>query len=71
LCSDNGATAEGTLTGLFDEMSVFNAVSETIEENIERIDKFGGPTCYNHGSRKEVHCVLFSNQRSCYLFIET
>jgi len=48
LCSDNGASAEGTLTGLFDEMSVFNAVSETIEENIKKIDELGGPKCYNH-----------------------
>jgi len=46
--SDNGASAEGTLTGLFDEMSVFNLVPETVEENVKRIDDIGGPSCYNH-----------------------
>ena len=44
VCSDNGASAEGTLTGLFDEMSVANLVPETVEENIKRLDELG----YNH-----------------------
>jgi len=48
VCSDNGASAEGTLIVLFDEMSFFNIVPETVEENIKRIDEIGGPTCYNH-----------------------
>jgi len=33
LCSDNGASAEGTLTGLFDEMSWANLEPETVEHN--------------------------------------
>jgi arylsulfatase A-like enzyme len=48
VCSDNGASAEGMLTGLFNEMSVFNMEPESIEENVKRIDELGGPTCYNH-----------------------
>jgi arylsulfatase A-like enzyme len=48
VCSDNGASAEGTLTGVFDEMSTLNMVPETIEQNIQRIDQLGGPNCYNH-----------------------
>jgi arylsulfatase A-like enzyme len=48
VCSDNGASAEGMLTGLFDEVSVFNAEPETLEQNLKRIDEFGGPTSYNH-----------------------
>jgi arylsulfatase len=48
VCSDNGASAEGMLTGLFDEASFFNMEPETIEQNIERIDELGGPKCYNH-----------------------
>jgi arylsulfatase len=46
--SDNGASAEGMLTGLFDETSVFNAEPETIDQNLKKIDEFGGPTSYNH-----------------------
>jgi arylsulfatase A-like enzyme len=45
LCSDNGASAEGMLNGLFNEMSVFNQDPETVEENL-KIDELGGPT-YN------------------------
>jgi arylsulfatase len=48
LCSDNGASAEGMLGGLFNEMSVANMEPETVEENIKRIDEFGGPKSYNH-----------------------
>ena len=39
LCSDNGASAEGMLTGLFNEVSVFNAEPETIEQNLKKIDQ--------------------------------
>ena len=35
VCSDNGASAEGMLTGLFNESSVFNMEPESTEENIE------------------------------------
>jgi arylsulfatase A-like enzyme len=48
VCSDNGASAEGMLTGLFNEVSVFNMEPESTEENIKRIDELGSPTCYNH-----------------------
>ncbi|HEY7079512.1 MAG TPA: arylsulfatase [Nitrososphaeraceae archaeon] len=48
VCSDNGASAEGMLTGLFNEISVFNMESETIQQNLKRIDEIGGTTCYNH-----------------------
>jgi arylsulfatase A-like enzyme len=48
VCSDNGASAEGMLTGLFNEASVFNMEPESTEENMKRIDELGGPTSYNH-----------------------
>ena len=48
VCSDNGASAEGMLTGLFNEVSVFNAEPETVEQNLKRIDELGGTKCYNH-----------------------
>jgi arylsulfatase len=48
VCSDNGSSAEGTLNGVFNEITMFNAVPETIQENIARIDQLGGPSCHNH-----------------------
>lgn len=48
VCSDNGASAEGMLTGLFNEASVFNMEPESTEENMKRINELGSPTSYNH-----------------------
>jgi arylsulfatase len=47
---DNGASAEGTLNGTYNEMINFNgaAALETPEFMIERLDDFGGPDSYNH-----------------------
>ncbi len=46
--SDNGASAEGGPSGLFNEASFFNRVPETVEQNLGRIDMLGGPECFNH-----------------------
>jgi arylsulfatase A-like enzyme len=50
IIGDNGASAEGTLNGTFNEMINFNgaAALETPEFMTERLDEFGGPTSYNH-----------------------
>jgi arylsulfatase A-like enzyme len=50
IIGDNGASAEGTLNGTFNEMLNFNGMSaiETPEFLAARIDKFGGPESYNH-----------------------
>jgi arylsulfatase A-like enzyme len=50
IIGDNGASAEGTLNGTFNEMINFNgaAALETPEFMIERLDQFGGPDSYNH-----------------------
>jgi arylsulfatase A-like enzyme len=50
IIGDNGASAEGTLNGTFNEMINFNgaAAIETPEFMMERIDEFGGPDSYNH-----------------------
>ena len=47
---DNGASAEGTLNGTYNEMINFNgaAAIETPEFMMERLDQFGGPDSYNH-----------------------
>jgi arylsulfatase A-like enzyme len=46
--SDNGASAEGGVTGSFNEMRFFNMVPESFEDNLAHIDDLGGPASYNH-----------------------
>jgi arylsulfatase len=50
IIGDNGASAEGTLNGTYNEMINFNGAEqlETPEFLMERIDKLGGPEAYNH-----------------------
>ena len=50
IAGDNGASAEGSLNGCYNEMSYFNGLQalETPEFLTERIDKLGGPDSYNH-----------------------
>lgn len=50
IIGDNGASAEGSPNGCFNELLMLNGVSgvETPEFLKERIDEFGGPEAYNH-----------------------
>jgi arylsulfatase len=50
IVGDNGASAEGSLNGCFNEMSYFNGLQafETPEYLTARLDKLGGPESYNH-----------------------
>jgi arylsulfatase A-like enzyme len=50
IIGDNGASAEGTLQGTFNEMLNFNGMAqiETAEFLSGRIDELGGPKSYNH-----------------------
>ena len=50
IIGDNGASAEGTFNGTYNEMINFNGMAaiETPEFLIARIDKLGGPDSYNH-----------------------
>jgi arylsulfatase A-like enzyme len=50
IIGDNGASAEGTLNGTYNEMINFNgaAALETPEFLTARLDKLGGPDSYNH-----------------------
>ncbi len=50
IIGDNGASAEGTLNGTYNEMINFNGASalETPEFLIAHLDKLGGPESYNH-----------------------
>ena len=59
ILGDNGASAEGTINGTYNEMINFNgaAALETPEFMIERLDDFGGPDSYNHYSVGWAHAL--------------
>jgi arylsulfatase len=50
IIGDNGASAEGTINGTFNEMFIFNgaAALETPDFVASHIDELGTPTSYNH-----------------------
>src|SRR5579862_5882063 len=50
IIGDNGASAEGTPNGTFNEIISVNgaAALETVDFMAARIDQFGGPDAYNH-----------------------
>jgi arylsulfatase len=50
ILGDNGASAEGTINGCFNEMTTLNGMPaiETEEFLISKIDDFGTPEAYNH-----------------------
>ncbi|SIN68648.1 arylsulfatase [Singulisphaera sp. GP187] len=48
IVGDNGASGEGTMNGLFNEMTYFNGVPETVAEILKRVDELGGPNSYGH-----------------------
>jgi arylsulfatase A-like enzyme len=50
IIGDNGASAEGTPNGCFNEITVLNGASalETVDFMTSRIDDFGTPKAYNH-----------------------
>lgn len=50
IIGDNGASAEGTINGCFNEMCTLNGMPgiETTEFLLSKIDDFGTPKAYNH-----------------------
>jgi arylsulfatase A-like enzyme len=48
IVGDNGASAEGTMNGLFNEMTYFNGVPETVADILKHYDDLGGPNSYPH-----------------------
>ncbi len=50
IIGDNGASAEGTLNGTYNEMINLNGMAalETPEFLTEQLDELGGPEAYNH-----------------------
>ncbi|MCE5231248.1 arylsulfatase [bacterium] len=48
IVGDNGASAEGGIAGMFNEMTYFNGVNETVESVLKHYDELGGPSTYSH-----------------------
>jgi arylsulfatase A-like enzyme len=59
IIGDNGASAEGTHNGAFNEMTNFNGMAalETTEFLVETMDKLGSPEAYNHYSVGWAHAM--------------
>ena len=45
---DNGTSAEGGRNGMFNEYTYFNAVAESVDDMLEHLDDWGGPSTYPH-----------------------
>jgi arylsulfatase len=45
---DNGASMEGTLNGVLNEMASLNGAPEDTSYVLQHIEEIGGPQCYNH-----------------------
>ncbi len=48
IVGDNGASAEGGMNGLYNEMTYFNGQHETVEDILKHYDQLGGPSTYGH-----------------------
>ena len=48
IVGDNGASAEGSANGLFNENAYFNGVEESLQDTLKHYDDLGGPLAYNH-----------------------
>lgn len=62
---DNGAFAEGSVNGCYNEMSCFNGLQqamETPQDLTERFGKLGGPESYNHSAVGWAHAMNTPDQ---------
>ncbi|MGK7871033.1 arylsulfatase [Falsiroseomonas sp. E2-1-a20] len=48
IAGDNGASAEGGMVGMFNEMTFFNGVQENVADQLKNLDNWGGPTTFPH-----------------------
>jgi arylsulfatase A-like enzyme len=48
IVGDNGASAEGGMNGLFNEMTYFNGINEAVQDILKHYDELGSPTTYPH-----------------------
>ncbi len=50
IAGDNGASAEGQMNGMYQEMTFFSGVPETVPDMLKHYDDWGGPSTYPHFS---------------------
>jgi arylsulfatase len=48
IAGDNGASAEGGMNGMFNEMTYFNGLPETVPDMLKHLDQWGSPETYPH-----------------------
>jgi arylsulfatase len=48
ILGDNGTSAEGGMSGMFNEMTYFNGVQESVADVLKHYDELGGPMTYSH-----------------------
>jgi len=48
IVGDNGTSAEGGMNGMFNEMTYFNGVQETVADILKHYDELGGPMSFPH-----------------------
>jgi arylsulfatase A-like enzyme len=48
IIGDNGASAEGGMVGLYNEMTYFNGQQESVQDILKHYDELGGPSTYPH-----------------------
>jgi arylsulfatase len=48
IAGDNGTSAEGGMNGMYNEMTYFNGVQETIEDMLKHAPQWGSPSTYPH-----------------------
>ena len=48
IIGDNRTSAEGGMNGMFNEMTYFNGVAETVQDMLKHYDEWGGPGTYAH-----------------------
>ena len=50
IAGDNGASAEGQMNGMYQEMTYFNGVAETVPDMLKHYDEWGSNSTYPHFS---------------------
>ena len=48
ILGDNGTSAEGGMSGLFNEMTFLNGVEESVQDILKHYDELGGPMSFPH-----------------------
>ena len=48
IIGDNGTSAEGGMNGMFNELTYFNLVPETVQDMLKHYDEWGSHTTYPH-----------------------